>query len=389
MSILLNNVTGQNSNFITNGKLLKDKLIEMIDCSDKMYMYVAYATEGGVNQLINMLNNRNSKKENFECNLYVGFDQGITTRNAIQLLINFQNNTNQYVNLKLYYILLDVTFHSKVIQFEKGKEFSTIVGSANLTSGGFLNNVETGLLIENNKNLYDDVNNYFGTFKPKLLDQQQLDLLFDNNILPDRNLFSKISRNKSIDKNKFLTSKTKSNNSRNVGLQICYINPNNLNHIDTSVVELDSGIKFLWIDAMPGTGDNCLQLQIINKKNISTDFFGNPLANSQIGLKIRLNNSMFDVSWQTINGTSMRLSSSDRNFNNILNTGRAHGYNLLVFAKDETNPNTYDLFCVHESSYQILKDNSKLFKEGSKPNSTAKPKCGSRSRQRCVGIINC
>ncbi|MEN9828725.1 MAG: hypothetical protein RJA11_1341, partial [Bacteroidota bacterium] len=119
------------------------------------------------------------------------------------------------------------------------------------------------------------------------------------------------------------------------------------------------------------------------------DFFGNPLANSQIGLKIRLNNSMFDVSWQTINGTSMRLSSSDRNFNNILNTGRAHGYNLLVFAKDETNPNTYDLFCVHESSYQILKDNSKLFKEGSKPNSTAKPKCGSRSRQRCVGIINC
>jgi HKD family nuclease len=385
MSIVLNNKigSGQNCNFITDVKYLINILESKITDSkySEMHMYIAYATDGGVKELIKILSNR---KTTFKCNINVGLDQGITTYSALQELINFRDdNQFNHIKLTLKYILLDVNFHSKVIQLKGNTNYSTIIGSANLTNGGLHRNIETGILLEDNKQLYDEIQTYFKTFKPILInDNNKLNNLYNDNILGKRKKYN-VLRNKKNVRNRHISNTTDNifhNQSPIISedLNVCNI-PLSRNGIEILDVVLEQGIEYLWADAWPATGDNDSQLQLLN---LSSTYFGS----SEIDLTIRFSNKEFAVKWKKPRRTSYRISSIKGEFLRMLNETVSNKYNIFLFAKDVTSLNTFDLICVHEDNYSLLESMSYKIKYGSSGLNRAG--ISNPTRRKTVGLIN-
>lgn len=89
--------------------------------------------------------------------LIAGLDFKTTDSKALQYFINLKK---EYSNVKFYCFgdrkenKTNIVFHPKIYLFEKGRETTGIVGSANLTRGGLISNFEVNTVFKETKPLY-------------------------------------------------------------------------------------------------------------------------------------------------------------------------------------------------------------------------------------------
>jgi len=116
---------------------------------------VAFLKYSGVKVIEKSLDTclRNSGK----VEIIAGLDFKTTDPQAMSYLIQLQK---QVPNLRFYCYgdkginKTNIVFHPKIYLFEKGRETTGIVGSANLTRGGLLTNFEANVVIKETKPLY-------------------------------------------------------------------------------------------------------------------------------------------------------------------------------------------------------------------------------------------
>jgi HKD family nuclease len=89
--------------------------------------------------------------------LIAGLDFKTTDPKSIHYFINLKK---EYKNIKFYCFgdrqenKTNIVFHPKIYLFEKGRETTGIVGSANLTRGGLISNFEVNTVFKETKPLY-------------------------------------------------------------------------------------------------------------------------------------------------------------------------------------------------------------------------------------------
>jgi HKD family nuclease len=134
-------------------------LLQDSPCFDVFQACVAFAKSSGVLQLAPALQTFRDRGGRVE--IVVGIDEGITTKQALELLI-------QYSTVAYVFNNPASSFHSKVYLFEMPQKRSVaFIGSSNLTSGGLYTNYETNvglefdLAIEADRELYDRVHAAF------------------------------------------------------------------------------------------------------------------------------------------------------------------------------------------------------------------------------------
>ena len=100
----------------------------------------AFASEAGVFGLSAHIQ---AARPNFQnLNLIVGVDQGGTSKEALEEILNL--NINSY----LFYQAESPIFHPKIYLFEGAQNYKLIIGSSNLTRTGLYTNVESSILVE-------------------------------------------------------------------------------------------------------------------------------------------------------------------------------------------------------------------------------------------------
>jgi len=119
---------------------------------------IAFAKTTGFNLL--QVKIEECLKNGGEGRLVIGLSLHQTEPKLLSQLYKF---TNKY-NLELFLSNSEKTFHPKVYAFEKGKGGCTVVmGSANLTAGGLVNNIEaSSITSDRSGKLFAKVSNYIG-----------------------------------------------------------------------------------------------------------------------------------------------------------------------------------------------------------------------------------
>ena len=83
-----------------------------------------------------------AKKSFKELTIIVGIDQGGTSKEALEAIINL--NVNSFI----FYQSESAIFHPKIYLFEGLKDVKLIIGSSNLTGTGLFVNIESSVLVE-------------------------------------------------------------------------------------------------------------------------------------------------------------------------------------------------------------------------------------------------
>ena len=148
----------------------------------------AFASQAGVNGLSKHI--AASKKHLRQITIITGIDQKVTSKEALEALLNLD------VNTFIFYQPARTIFHPKIYLFEGKEKSELIIGSSNLTSNGLFTNVETSLLVSiNNKvsedrKIVDQLKDYFkGIFENndpnlKSLSQKLIQELVNLGIVP-------------------------------------------------------------------------------------------------------------------------------------------------------------------------------------------------------------
>lgn len=113
---------------------------------DVMIFSVAFVREGGVRQIQNFLS-----KHNLQTTVYVGIRNGITSAQGLLALLDLK--------VKVYTFdtgSASTIFHPKAYISFNGKEGRVIIGSANLTVGGLLQNIEASIVLTIDRQDTDD-----------------------------------------------------------------------------------------------------------------------------------------------------------------------------------------------------------------------------------------
>ncbi|WP_320113691.1 Helicase associated domain protein [Draconibacterium orientale] len=100
--------------------------------------FVAFIRRPGLNYLKPFI--EQAKKENRNFTFYVGIDEKVTSKEALELLLNLDIETYIYNSNKFIY-------HPKLYLFE-GERNRIITGSSNLTKSGLFYNVESSILLD-------------------------------------------------------------------------------------------------------------------------------------------------------------------------------------------------------------------------------------------------
>ncbi len=118
--------------------------IEQFKHADKIDIAVAFLKYSGVVLLEKELNI--AVKNNVAINIFCGLDYYQTEPKALKYLFELfmQNRGSQ----KLYISNFKFTFHPKVYKFEHNDIETIIIGSANFTKGGFIDNFETSICLK-------------------------------------------------------------------------------------------------------------------------------------------------------------------------------------------------------------------------------------------------
>lgn len=121
---------------------------------------VAYAKNSGISRIYNDLADFSNKGG--KTSVIVGIDQNITSYQALVNLKTFAKE-NLFIHHDINY---DITFHPKIYLFGNEKIEKVIIGSSNLTAGGFYLNYEAniGVILDTSKeskNFQTQVSNYW------------------------------------------------------------------------------------------------------------------------------------------------------------------------------------------------------------------------------------
>lgn len=182
---------GQGFNLEENSSVAQELITALNNKSYNTFKcLVAFATRAGVDRLTAHV--LNSKKHIKDYRIVVGIDGGVTTKEALEALLEWE------VEVYIYNFKPDrVIFHPKIYLFEGEDIGITIVGSNNLTFTGLVSNVESSILLEYNPkeekgiNFLADINDYFQPIlngnhpNLKLLTQDLIDKLKRGNKIPN------------------------------------------------------------------------------------------------------------------------------------------------------------------------------------------------------------
>lgn len=104
-----------------------------------MNFFVAFLRRTGLFEIIKFLKKAKDKEKNIT--FYVGIDQRVTSKQALEKLLEL--NIPTYVYNSSSYI-----YHPKVYMFEGKDKNRIIIGSSNFTNNGLFNNVEASVLLD-------------------------------------------------------------------------------------------------------------------------------------------------------------------------------------------------------------------------------------------------
>ncbi|MCS7365655.1 MAG: phospholipase D-like domain-containing protein [archaeon GB-1867-035] len=128
-------------------------LLQRLDLKiNSIKIAVAYIKCSGVNLLLNLI------PPKIEGKIITGLDFNITEPNALEALIDHGFEIRIFSRK-------NVEFHPKLYIFEADEKMIIIMGSSNLSKGGFQNNIEANIMITGKKNdsLIKDILSYFNT----------------------------------------------------------------------------------------------------------------------------------------------------------------------------------------------------------------------------------
>jgi len=130
---------------ITSNEEISSTLVELIEVHEKIQFAVAWATDE--NSVYKVLKKNKSKIRKS----VIGMDGYITKPNVLSEFTN---------NKKVKFATSQTgTFHPKIYLFKTNNEWDLIIGSANMTSGGFCKNTEIMMHVSSNdskKNLFKE-----------------------------------------------------------------------------------------------------------------------------------------------------------------------------------------------------------------------------------------
>jgi len=142
--------------------------------------FSAFASEAGIYGLSGYIN---SAKKNFKnLTIFVGIDQGGTSKEALEEILNL--NIESYI----YYQKENPIFHPKFYLFEGTNEVKIILGSSNLTGSGLFTNIESSLLVEFNQADKDGLAllSEFKTYYKHILNLKDQNIFkIDNTVIDD------------------------------------------------------------------------------------------------------------------------------------------------------------------------------------------------------------
>lgn len=101
--------------------------------------FVAFLRRTGLSEIVKFL--KKAEEEKKEITFFVGIDQKVTSRQALEKLVELKIPT--YIYNSTSYI-----YHPKVYLFEGTEKNRVIVGSSNFTNNGLFNNVEASVLLD-------------------------------------------------------------------------------------------------------------------------------------------------------------------------------------------------------------------------------------------------
>lgn len=104
----------------------------------RITFFVAFLRKPGVDHLIPFI--KKAIEENRKITIYVGIDENITSKEALETLLELNIETYIYYSDKFIY-------HPKIYLFE-GESNRIIIGSSNMTKSGLFYNVESSLLLD-------------------------------------------------------------------------------------------------------------------------------------------------------------------------------------------------------------------------------------------------
>lgn len=151
----------------------RDILAEWLDTSDQFWAFVAWGQVGGLEMLAESL--RRFSARGGKSKIILGIDQGIATREALELAIDL------FSEAFVFHDPTGRTFHPKVYCAETGSVCRVLLGSGNLTEGGLSNSYEAGLLLHLDRGrigdaeVYDDILAYWKDLKGKDMPCRRLD----------------------------------------------------------------------------------------------------------------------------------------------------------------------------------------------------------------------
>lgn len=163
---------------------------------DNFICLVAFATEAGLNRIIQDYNSFTTKKGN-KSTLYIGVDQGGTPKDALELLLTMGHEVFVYYNSNN-----SVIFHPKIYMFSGKECHRIIIGSSNLTVTGLFQNIESSVLVdfnaddENGLAFYKEIKEYFNELLDnsnenlKLLTAELIEKLVSSGIVPKKSIHS-------------------------------------------------------------------------------------------------------------------------------------------------------------------------------------------------------
>tara|TARA_R100000935_G_scaffold3278_1_gene8497 strand:+ start:975 stop:2219 length:1245 start_codon:yes stop_codon:yes gene_type:complete len=197
---------GQGFNLEENSSVAQELITALNNKSYNTFKcLVAFATRAGVIRLTPHI--LSSKEYIKDYRIVVGIDGGVTTKEALEALLEWE------VEVFIYNFKPDgIIFHPKIYLFEGEDIGITIVGSNNLTYTGLVSNVESSILLKYNPkeekgiNFLSDINDYFQPIlngshpNLKLLTQDLIDKLKRGNKIPNEEEINEEYKSKKKDK---------------------------------------------------------------------------------------------------------------------------------------------------------------------------------------------